>query len=66
MEVWTLSVEVDAAVFMVVLYGHIRFVGTLIRPTRPHTKDLYHLLVSARRLACAGGILVPRFVQHIS
>ena len=55
MEVWTLSDEVDAAVFMVVLYGHTRSVGTLIRPNRAHTKDLYHLLVSARRHACGGG-----------
>ena len=55
MEVWTLSVEANAAVFMGVFYGHTRSVGTLIRPNRTHTKDLYHLLVSARRHACGGG-----------
>ena len=54
MEVWTLSVEGDAAVLVAVLYDNIPSVATLIRSIRPDPKDSYHLLVSARRLACAG------------
>ena len=41
MEVWTLSVEADAAVLMVVLYDNIPSVATLIRSTRPDHKDIY-------------------------
>ena len=55
MEVWTLSVEGDAAVFMGVLFGDILAIATLIRPNGAHTKNFYTQLMSARRLACAGG-----------
>ena len=41
MEVWTLSVEADAAVLVVVLYDNIPSVATLIRSTRPDHKDIY-------------------------
>ena len=41
MEVWTLSVEVDAAVLVVVLYDNIPSVATLIRSIRPDPKDIY-------------------------
>ena len=41
MEVWTLSVEADAAVLMVVLYDNISSVATLIRSIRPDPKDIY-------------------------
>ena len=58
MEVWTLSVEADAAVLMVVLYDNIPPVATLIRSIRPDPKDSYHLLVSARRLVCRRGNLL--------
>ena len=37
MEVWTLSVEADAAVLVVVLYDNIPSVATLIRSIRPDT-----------------------------
>ena len=54
MEVWTLSVEADAAVLMVVLYDNIPSVATLIRSTRPDHKDIYsfwcQLAVSSARL----------------
>ena len=55
MEVWTLSDEVDAAVFMVVLYGYILAITTLIRPNGAHTKNFYTQLMSARRLVCRSG-----------
>ena len=55
MEVWTLSVEADAAVLVVVLYDNIPSVATLIRSIRPDPKDFYTQLMSARRLACASG-----------
>ena len=55
MEVWTLSVEGDAAVFMGVLFGDILAIATLIRPNGAHTKNFYTQLMSARRLACASG-----------
>ena len=58
MEVWTLSVEVDAAVFVIVLYGNIPAIATLIRPNGAHTKNFYTQLMSARRLACGGGNLI--------
>ena len=41
MEVWTLSVEGDAAVLVVVLYDNIPSVATLIRSIRTDTKDFY-------------------------
>ena len=41
MEVWTLSVEGDAAVLVAVLYDNIPPVATLIRSTRPDPKDIY-------------------------
>ena len=41
MDVWTLSVEVNAAAFIGVLYGNILAIATLIRPNRAHTKDFY-------------------------
>ena len=55
MEVWTLSVETDAAVFMVVLYGYILAMATLIRPNGDQTKNFYTQLMSARRLVCRSG-----------
>ena len=55
MEVWTLSVEGDAAVFMGVLFGDALAIATLIRPNGAHTKNFYTQLMSARRLACGGG-----------
>ena len=55
MEVWTLSVEVDAAVFVVVLYDNILAIATLIRPNGAHTKNFYTQLMSARRLVCRSG-----------
>ena len=55
MEVWTLSVEADAAVFMGVLYGNILAIATLIRPNGAHTKNFYTQLMSARRLVCRSG-----------
>ena len=55
MEVWTLSVETDAAVFMGVLYGNIIAIATLIRPNGAHTKNFYTQLMSARRLVCRSG-----------
>ena len=57
MDVWTLSVEADAAVFTGVLFGDILAIATLIRPNGAHTKNFYTQLMSARRLACAGGNL---------
>ena len=41
MEVWTLSVEADAAVLVAVLYDNIPSVATLIRSIRPDPKDIY-------------------------
>ena len=41
MDVWTLSVEADAAVIVVMLYGNILAISALIRPNRPHNKDFY-------------------------
>ena len=41
MDVWTLSVEANAAAFMGVLYGNILAISALIRPNRPRTKDFY-------------------------
>ena len=41
MEVWTLSVEADAAVLGGVLYANILAVATLIRPNGALTKDFY-------------------------
>ena len=41
MDVWTLSVEGDAAVFMGVLFGDILAIATLIRPNGAHTKNFY-------------------------
>ena len=58
MEVWTLSVEANAAVFMGVLYRNILAIATLIRPNGAHTKNFYTQLMSARRLACGGGNLL--------
>ena len=55
MEVWTLSVEANAAVFMGVLYGNIIAIATLIRPNGAHTKNFYTQLMSARRLVCRSG-----------
>ena len=55
MEVWTLSVEANAAVFMCVLYGNILAIATLIRPNGAHTKNFYTQLMSARRLVCRSG-----------
>ena len=49
MEVWTLSVEVDAAVFVGALFGDIIAIATLIRPNGSHTKNFYTQLMSARR-----------------
>ena len=55
MDVWTLSVEADAAVFMGVLFGDILAIATLIRPNGAHTKNFYTQLMSARRLVCRSG-----------
>ena len=67
MEVWTLSDEVDAAVFMVVLYGYKLAITTLIRPNGAHTKNFYTQLMSARRLACGGGNFLRNCVtSHLS
>ena len=41
MEVWTLSVEADAAVLGGVLYANILAVATPIRPNGAPTKDFY-------------------------
>ena len=41
MEVWTLSVEADAAVLGGVLYANMLAVATLIRPNGAPTKDFY-------------------------
>ena len=41
MEVWTLSVEGDAAVLVIVLHNIIPSVATLIRSIRPDPKDIY-------------------------
>ena len=41
MDVWALSAEANAAVFMEVLYGNILAIATLIRPNRqpnPHQR----------------------------
>ena len=62
MDVRTLSVEADAAVFIGVLFGDILAIATLIRPNGAHTKNFYTQLMSARRLACAGG----NFVQTLT
>ena len=65
MDVWTLSVEADAAVFTGVLFGDILAIATLIRPNGAHTKNFYTQLMSARRLACAGGkSLSPRVASQ--
>ena len=42
MDVWSLSVGMDAAVFRVLLYGNILAISALIRPNRPRTKDFYY------------------------
>ena len=55
MDVWALSAEANAAVFIEVLYGNILAIATLIRPNWAHTKNFYTQLMSARRLACASG-----------
>ena len=62
MDVWTLSVEADAAVFMGVLFGDILAIATLIRPNGAHTKNFSTQLMSARRLAYAGVNFVQTFV----
>ena len=41
MDVWTLSAEANAAVFMEVSYGNILAIATLTRPNRARTKDFY-------------------------
>ena len=41
MDVRTLSVEADAAVFVGVLYGNILAISALIRPNGAPTKDFY-------------------------
>ena len=41
MDVWTLSAEANAAVFIEVLYGNIISIATLIRPNRARIKDFY-------------------------
>ena len=41
MDVWALSAEANAAVFMEVLYGNILAIATLIRPNRARTKDFH-------------------------
>ena len=56
--------EVDAAVFMAVLYGYILAIATLIRPNEAHTKNFYTQLMSARRLACGGGLAAD--LCHVS
>ena len=55
MDVWALSAEANAAVFMQVLYGNILAIATLIRPNGAHTKNFYTQLMSARRLVCRSG-----------
>ena len=64
MEVWTLSVEADAAVLVVVLYDNIPSVATPIRSTRPDHKDIYsfwcQLAVSSAG-AATSCIFVARF-----
>ena len=66
MEVWTLSVEADAAVLVVVLYDNIPSVATLIRSIRPDPKDIYSFWC---QLAVSPAGTAPRmqnFVQLIS
>ena len=50
---WPLSVEMDAAALVYVLYDHVCSQATPIRPIRPHTKDLLYglclLVVSGAR-----------------
>ena len=66
MEVWTLSVEADAAVFIGVLYDNILAIATLIRPNGAHTKNFYTQLMSARRLVCRRGSKLARVCRGAS
>ena len=66
MEVWTLSVEADAAVLVVVLYDNIPSVATLIRSTRPDHKDIYSFwchcqLAGSLAPAATGCVFASRF-----
>ena len=66
MEVWTLSVEADAAVLMVVLYDNIPSVATLIRSTRPDHKDIYSFWCQLAVSSAGAATSLRLFVQLIS
>ena len=66
MEVWTLSVEADAAVLVVVLYDNIPSVATLIRSTRPDHKDIYSFWCQLAVSSAGAAAILQTLVQLIS